>query len=377
MGRCRCPTGTMASDVAADPGLSTGDPTDAYLGWVEAVARACATAAPSSGSFTLLDDLVPLLDDPLRAGRDHGVTSQALFHALEDLDALGVVRFRDGSWVQPTQFTRRIRHEGASVRDLWRSLTVGYLDPEQQSFLTALVTATITRPEVVDLGMVQSADVFDALGWTEDGHDTMGLLVGLSGLGYVQYLPETGPSMLVRPTYAAVVRITQHVAGDWQRRTAVLLEEGETTTVDFKRVLRLDGERDKGEFVRDVLGLATTKASGRDRFLVIGFDDDTRRLVADADPALTRERLEQIINAYTEPRPELDWVTFPYEEGAAGAVVVRRDPAKVPYRVSRPIWKLRPGQVFVRHGSHTEAPTETELAALIAEGQRAQELAGE
>lgn len=349
-------------------------PSDVYLAWVEIVARACADASPGTGSLADLDQLAGLVRERLAENVGDSAISQALFNALEDLDALGVVRFRDGSWIQPTQFTRQMRHEGASVQQLWPDITAGYLDPDQEVFLRALiVTAAHGIGDFADVQRVQSADVFASLGWTEDDHDISELLTGLDHLGYVRYWAETGPSMLVRPTYAAIVRVTRRIASQWQDRAAKLLEEGETTTVDLKRELRLDGVREKGEFVRDVLGLATTKASGRDRFLLVGFDDDTHQFVADADPAVSRERLEQILNAYTEPSPEVDWARFPFAGGTAGAVVVRRDPAKVPYRVRKAIWKLQPGQVFVRHGSHTEAPTEAELDALIAEGERARE----
>ncbi len=117
--------------------------------------------------------------------------------------------------------------------------------------------------------------------------------------------------------------MTERVATEWQERLRVLLAEGETSTVDIKRELHVDGVREKGEFIRDVLGLATTKASGHERYLLVGFDDETSEFLTSVDAAITRERLEQIVNAYTDPKPELDWVTVPVSDGVAGVVIVR------------------------------------------------------
>ena len=169
--------------------------------------------------------------------------------------------------------------------------------------------------------MVDSGDVYQTLGWDDADHDPNGLRRGLDSMGYIRIWPETSLHQLMRPTYAAIVRVTQRVAGEWQARAMAMLEEGETTTVDFKRELHLDGVRNRGEFVRDVLGLATTKASGRDRYLLIGFDDETRRLVSSVAGSIKRDRLEDIVHAYVEPSPELDWVTFPFDGGTAGVVV--------------------------------------------------------
>jgi hypothetical protein len=50
---------------------------------------------------------------------------------------------------------------------------------------------------------------------------------------------------------------------------------------------------------------------------------------------------------------------------------VLRDPAKVPYRVNKTLPHISKGNVYVRHGSQVESPTQAELAALEAEGRAA------
>lgn len=53
-----------------------------------------------------------------------------------------------------------------------------------------------------------------------------------------------------------------------------LVEEWETTSVEFKQELETRTKDQKAEFVKDVLGLVNTKASG-ERWLIVGFEDET------------------------------------------------------------------------------------------------------
>jgi hypothetical protein len=68
---------------------------------------------------------------------------------------------------------------------------------------------------------------------------------------------------------------------------ADLVPEWATTTVEFKGQVNLKRNKEKAEFVRDVLALATTKASGR-RWLVIGFDNGTHQFTDSVDSAITQ-----------------------------------------------------------------------------------------
>ena len=300
-----------------------------------------------------------------------GDETQGLHDCLEDLRKIGAVTYSDVAWVRPTDHTLRIRHEGTTLRETWPDIFAPYLSPDQSAFLAKLVElAPAAGARVPTPSRIQAVSVLEAMGWSVDDHDPSRLAEALRSQGFTDDW-SAGYDISIRPTYAGVVRVTEQVATEWQERLRVLLAEGETSTVDIKRELHVDAVREKGEFIRDVLGLATTKASGRDRYLLVGFDDETAEFVASVDTSITRERLEQVVNAYTDPKPELDWVPVPVAGGVAGVVIVRRDPAKVPYRVAKAIWKLTPGGVYVRHGTHTESPTERELETLVAEGERA------
>lgn len=136
--------------------------------------------------------------------------------------------------------------------------------------------------------------------------------------------------------------------------------------------MKLGTPAQKAEFVKDILGLATTKASGRDRYLIVGYDDKRHAFDQSVDARITQDRLEQILHQYTEPMPEIRYFTVPMRGGNdAGVIEVRRETGRVPYRVRRDIGRLSAGDTFVRHGSQTEPPTQLELEALIAEGEQA------
>jgi hypothetical protein len=69
--------------------------------------------------------------------------------------------------------------------------------------------------------------------------------------------------------------------------------------------------------------------------------------------------------------PHAPWISLqPFRNGLAGVLEMERNPACVPYRVSRDIGKLKAKQTFVRHGTVTEPPP-AEEDALAAEAQRA------
>lgn len=153
-----------------------------------------------------------------------------------------------------------------------------------------------------------------------------------------------------------------------------LVAEWETTSVEFKRELHLDTADQKAEFVKDLIGLANTQASGR-RWLIIGFDDKTRAYHSPPDPTLTQNRIEQILGYYTEPNLDVRYEIVSYKSAEVGVLEVLRDPKKLPYKVTKSIGdkcRITQNQIFVRHGSQTESPSDGELAALLDERERAQ-----
>ena len=174
-------------------------------------------------------------------------------------------------------------------------------------------------------------------------------------------------------TYRGLVWETKQGFTRISRLIDDLIAEWETTSVDFKRELHLDTADQKAEFIKDVLSLVNTKASGR-RWMVIGFDDRSRTYYGAPDQGITKNRIEQILAMYTNSCVDVQYNLVDYRGESVGMLEVIRDPQKLPYRVARSIGekkRIEQGDLYVRHGSQVEKPTPLEEQALIDEGNQA------
>lgn len=181
-----------------------------------------------------------------------------------------------------------------------------------------------------------------------------------------------------RATYAGLVWELRRAEVEGARLLDSLIAEWETTSVEFKRQLLLDTADQKAEFVKDVIGLANTQASGR-RWLIIGFDDKTRSYHSPPDPSVTQNRIEQVLAQCVAPSLSVRYEVFGYRGGTVARLEVLRDAKKLPYAAAKSIGdkkRIIEKQIFVRHGSQTESPTEAELAAIQEEAERARSLGG-
>lgn len=194
--------------------------------------------------------------------------------------------------------------------------------------------------------------------------------------GFLKTRGRMGYHNDIKSTYQGLVWGTRRGFTIESKFIDKLVEEWETTNVDFKREISLKTKEQKAEFAKDVLGLATTKSSGR-RFLIIGFHPKTREYYAPPDPSVTQDQMEQILSNYTSPVVNIRYEIVGYRLGKVGKLEVIREPEKLPYCASQDVIidsKGRKGlekdKVYVRHGSLTESPTKAELEALEEEGRR-------
>ncbi|HEX9929862.1 MAG TPA: ATP-binding protein [Pyrinomonadaceae bacterium] len=180
----------------------------------------------------------------------------------------------------------------------------------------------------------------------------------------------------IYPTYKGLVWELKRNETIESKLIDELVKDWETTNVDFKREIYLDTNKQKAEFAKDVLGLATTKSSGK-RYMIIGFDDKTREYYSPPNSSITQERMEQHLTNLTEPIVNIRYEIVDYRKGKVGKLEVIREPEKLPYRAKKDVFDekgkkgLEKDKIYVRHGSHTESPTEFELEALEEEGKRA------
>ena len=182
----------------------------------------------------------------------------------------------------------------------------------------------------------------------------------LEDLGLISCNSSLGRNLQCYSTYRGLV---------WESRRGFTLEsrfiddlvaEWETTSVDFKRELSLDTMDQKAEFIKDILSLVNTKASGR-RWLIIGFHDTKHTYFDPTDPGISQNRIEQILARYIKPYIDVHYEVVECRVGRVGKLEVMRDPKKLPYRVKEQMNRERKpplmrGELFVRHDSQVEKP---------------------
>lgn len=355
-----------------------------YVDWVERVLGAVLATADEGQAVLIgapfarvaealgLDGTSPEFERSREAG--------ALVDALIDLRDLGILEDTRG-FPQHARLTQEGRRLAAgSLRSLWADIAATFVTEDQRQYLAVVAELAETREDgYAALDWVKAGTAFERLGWEPDTLRAVSLTKDLTGIGLARSRLYMGgmESVNITTTYAGLVLATEVVESELQALVRTLLPEGETTTVEFKRRLDLDTRDGKGEFVHDVLALATTKASGRRRTLVIGIDDRTSTAVESLSPRVTQDRIEDILNAHAAPVPGIRLRTVDWEGMTEGVLEVLRDPAQVPYRFSRNIGRFAKGDVFVRHGSHVEPPTSAELEALVEEGERARKAPSE
>jgi len=259
---------------------------------------------------------------------------------------------------------------------LWQEICREKLNQEHQQLLS-VVNKFSPRDggDHVYLEELDQDALLAELGWPEGWDLLWPVSQELEELHHISQRASFGHHLKCHATYRGMV---------WEMRRGFTLEsrfiddlvaEWETTSVDFKRQLSLDTMDQKAEFVKDILSLVSTKASGR-RWLIIGFHDTTHQYFGPPDAKITQNRLEQILARYTEPSVEVKYETVDCRVGRVGKLEVIRDPKKLPYRVKEQMNRerkppLMPGDLFVRHGSQVEKPTDAELLALQEEGDYA------
>jgi hypothetical protein len=196
--------------------------------------------------------------------------------------------------------------------------------------------------------------------------------------GYISGFFSAANTVRLQATYKGIVWETKRGFTLESKFIDDLVAEWETTSVEFKQNLYIKSVEQKAEFIKDVLSLANTKASGR-RWMIIGFHNKTHDYFVPPNPDLNQDDFERLIGEYTQPHVDVKYDQVEYKKGLVGKLEVIRDPQNLPYRVAKTLGdKLKgdkkqifKGQIFVRHGSQVVVARGTEQKELLEESKRA------
>lgn len=235
--------------------------------------------------------------------------------------------------------------------------------------------------------ILKTFDILPSLAKTSEQTDILqkyiyGLPESLKERNFLTVFERNGFNTDLKPTYQGLVWDIKRGFTIESKLIDELLKDWETTNVDFKQEIGLDTNRQKAKFARNVLGLATTKSSGK-RYMIVGFDDKTREYYAPPDISVTQDKMEDILSDLTDPIVNIRYEIIDYQKGKVGKLEVIREPEKLPYKAKKDVIidatskkglegkkGLEKDKIYVRHGSHTESPSEIELKMLEEEGKR-------
>jgi hypothetical protein len=340
-----------------------------YVDFVEEVLRA-AVAAKAGRSRSLMLGAREITSE---MGLDVEETWGAVLDALVDLEKIGLVNVESQFQIDVTQEARKVTV--ASLRTAWPKLQEVWLDDDQLAFLRGVCELSEKRHVTyAETDWTHAYDVFEHLGWERDDDRVATLVFALRDAGLLNTRLTAGGGWNIAASYHTLVRATEAETSELTDLVRRLVPDWETTNVEFKRELHLDTADEKAEFIRDVLGLATTQVTG-DRCLVVGLGPKSHDFETDVDPTVTSDRIEDLLDAYTVPTVEIRYRPFDWPGGGRAAVMdVLRHRAQVPYRVKASLGdrrRIEAGQVYVRHGSHVVLANDQEVEDLMAEAARA------
>jgi hypothetical protein len=277
------------------------------------------------------------------------------------------------------KLTREGRHAAEDIFPIWENACLIRIEPVMENALeiinrhSHLPAQYFGRVGFVPMNTVHCE--LDDENMTQE--DIWEVLAGLKDLGLIYWDGGECPEE-IRANYRGLIWETRRDQVIGARFIDNLVAEWETTSVEFKRELQLRTADQKAGFIKVVIGLANTQASGQ-RWLIVGFDDKTRGYYGPPQTSVTQNRIETILARYVTPNLDVRYEVIDYKGGQVGKLEMIRDAKKLPYSVSTSLGdrsRVIEGQIFVRHGSQTEAPSDAELQAIREEARRAQGTSG-
>ncbi len=197
---------------------------------------------------------------------------RGMFDAVKALSKIGLVE--EGQYkLKITPLGRQVL---ANPTDYWTAVCGQELDPEEQAVLNFVNNQSPqkgTNPDHAWLKDVEAKDLLAAFNIqplpaesNEHRQELSKYVYDLPKLledrSFIETRGRAGYRNDLKPTYQGLVWETRRGFTIESKFIDELIKEWETTNIDFKREIGLDTKKQKAEFAKDVLGLATTKSSG-------------------------------------------------------------------------------------------------------------------
>jgi len=299
---------------------------------------------------------------------------RGLQNAIRELENnLLIEKYHSLRWWKATNVGRKLAKD---ITPLWQNICQEELEADQEQLLCLINQLSPSHGEDhVCLASISHETLLSHLQWPE----------GIQRLSFVAQDLEQLRLIGCREYFGSLTAWATYRGLVWETRRGLtfesmfiddLVKDWETTSVEFKSDVSTETAGQIAEFIRDVLSLATTKASGL-RWMIIGFDDDTHDYIGSPNPKLTQNHIEQLLQEYTKPMVQVQYQIVDHRKGPVGKLEMFRDATHLPYKVAKSLGsqrdtrRIREGDIYVRHGSQVQPPTPEELQALQEEGDQA------
>jgi hypothetical protein len=261
----------------------------------------------------------------------------AMINALSQLQHMSLVE-KSPFW----KVTETGRDVATDTLPLWYTICQEKLDEEQQQLLKVMNRLSPHATEdYAWLETVTREALLSELSWSGDIDQLWSVAQELHQWGYITGRFYFG-GMSLSATYRSLVWETRRSLTIESKFIDDLVKDWETTSVEFKQYLYIKTVEQKAEFIKDVLSLVNTKASGR-RWMIIGFHNKTHDYFGPPNPDINQDDFERLIGEYTNPYVEVRYEVVEYRKGPVGKLEVLRDPKKLPYRVAKSLERCTKG----------------------------------
>ncbi|MCH8063571.1 MAG: hypothetical protein IH861_13835 [Chloroflexi bacterium] len=227
-----------------------------YVEWVEQVMIATANAIKSSSAsqqFIGVDlrNIAAQLDlgEEVLGRFQDSEYYMPMWNAIKDLGSIGLVE-GDTRLVKLTNEGNKFPE--VRIQTAWNDIMDIYLDDQQLRFLRKLVElGQVIGEDFANVLRISGETVFTEMGIAWEGAEVSRcflLAEQLSNAAMVSRQVFMGESVQIQPTYVGVVRATRQAETELGRLVRELVEDWETTNVDFKRDLSIVRDSAKAEF---------------------------------------------------------------------------------------------------------------------------------
>lgn len=147
-----------------------------------------------------------------------------------------------------------------------------------------------------------------------------------------------------------------------------LLQQNEGINLEFKQEVNLDDTYVKADFLRHFLALANS--ANNQAYLIVGIEDEARRIVGLKDEhVFSEERVQQVVRQYCTSPINFSFEIISIQSLSVAVITIPKSETKPHWLIkdiegrysNNKVWKIPKERIFIRRGSITDEANPTEI----------------